>query len=33
MLGQALGYPGTWLTVEEAFATLKNTRIGANYGA
>jgi energy-coupling factor transport system ATP-binding protein len=32
-LGRALGYPGTWLTVDEAFVALKNARIGANYGA
>lgn len=32
-LGRALGYPGTWLTVDEAFVALKNTRIGANHGA
>jgi energy-coupling factor transport system ATP-binding protein len=33
MLGRALGYQGVWLTVEEAFAALKHTRIGANHGA
>jgi energy-coupling factor transport system ATP-binding protein len=33
MLGQSLGYPSAWLTVDEAFTTLNNTRMGANHGA
>ncbi|GHO90597.1 cobalt ABC transporter ATP-binding protein [Reticulibacter mediterranei] len=33
MLGRALGYPGAWLTVDEAFVALKNAWIGANHGA
>jgi energy-coupling factor transporter ATP-binding protein EcfA2 len=33
MLGRALGYPGAWLTVDEAFTMLNNTRMGANHGA
>jgi cobalt transport protein ATP-binding subunit len=33
MLGRALGYSGVWLTVDEAFTTLNNTRMGANHGA
>jgi energy-coupling factor transport system ATP-binding protein len=32
LLGRALGYPGAWLTVDEAFAALKNARIGAKDG-
>ena len=27
-LGQALGYPGAWLTVDEALSSLNNVRIG-----
>src|SRR6266568_229149 len=27
-LGQALGYPGAWLTVDEALSSLQNVRIG-----
>jgi len=30
--GQALGYPGTWLTVDEAVSTLNAARIGASHG-
>ena len=31
-LGQALGYPGAWLTVDEALSSLHNVRIGASHG-
>ena len=31
-LGQALGYPGAWLTVDEAFSSLNDARIGASHG-
>jgi len=31
-LGQALGYPGAWLTVDEALSSLNDTRIGASHG-
>ena len=32
LLGHALGYPDAWLTVDEAFTVLSNTRIGAEHG-
>jgi len=31
-LGQALEYPGAWLTVDEAFSSLNDARIGASHG-
>lgn len=31
-LGQVLGYPGAWLTVDEALSSLNDARIGASHG-
>jgi energy-coupling factor transporter ATP-binding protein EcfA2 len=31
-LGQALGYPSAWLTVDEALSSLNDARIGASHG-
>ncbi len=33
LLGEALGYPHAWLTVDEAFSTLETVRMGASHGA
>jgi energy-coupling factor transporter ATP-binding protein EcfA2 len=33
LLGQELGYPGSWLTVDEALSALHDLKIGASHGA